>query len=42
MKQKIPLLAMVFAPAAGNHQAAILTSPGLGFASTAPWVNFSF
>ena len=28
--------------AAGNHSGAIITSPGLGFASTAPWANFSF
>jgi parallel beta-helix repeat protein len=28
--------------AAGNHQAALIVSPGLGFASTAPWANFSF
>ena len=28
--------------AAGNHQAALITSPGLGFASASPWANFSF
>jgi parallel beta-helix repeat protein len=28
--------------AAGNHSAAIITSPGVSFASTSPWVNFSF
>lgn len=28
--------------AAGNHSAAIVTSPGVGFASSSPWVNFSF
>jgi len=28
--------------AAGNHQAALITSPGLGFASSSPWANFSF
>lgn len=28
--------------AVGNHQAALITSPGLGFASTSPWANFSF
>jgi parallel beta-helix repeat protein len=28
--------------AAGNHQAALIVSPGLNFASTAPWSNFSF
>lgn len=28
--------------AAGNHSAAIITSPGVGFASTNPWANFSF
>ena len=27
---------------AGNHQAALITSPGLGFASASPWANFSF
>ena len=28
--------------AVGNHQAALITSPGLGFASTSPWANCSF
>jgi hypothetical protein len=28
--------------AAGNHDAARITSPGAGFASTSPWANFSF
>jgi hypothetical protein len=28
--------------AAGNHDAARVTSPGSAFASTSPWVNFSF
>jgi len=28
--------------AAGNHSAAIITSPGLTFSSTAPWANFSY
>jgi parallel beta-helix repeat protein len=27
---------------AGNNSAAIVASPGLNFASTAPWANFSF
>jgi len=28
--------------AVGNHQAALIVSPGLNFASTSPWANFSF
>lgn len=28
--------------AVGNHSAAIITSPGVGFASSSPWANFSF
>ena len=28
--------------AAGNHDAARITSPGASFASTSPWANFSF
>jgi parallel beta-helix repeat protein len=28
--------------AAGNHDAARITSPGANFASTSPWANFSF
>lgn len=28
--------------AAGNHSAALVVSPGVGFASTSPWINFSF
>jgi parallel beta-helix repeat protein len=28
--------------AAGNHDAARVTSPGAAFASTSPWVNFSY
>lgn len=27
---------------AGNHSAAIVASPGVGFASTQPWANFSY
>jgi parallel beta-helix repeat protein len=27
---------------AGNHQASLIVSPGLNFASTSPWANFSF
>ncbi|HMJ65842.1 MAG TPA: right-handed parallel beta-helix repeat-containing protein, partial [Candidatus Binatia bacterium] len=27
---------------AGNHSAALIVSPGLNFASTSPWANFSF
>jgi hypothetical protein len=28
--------------AAGNHDAARITSPGANFASTSPWADFSF
>ncbi len=28
--------------AAGNHIAALITSPGVSFASSSPWANFSF
>jgi len=28
--------------AAGNHSAALIVSPGVGFASSSPWANFSF
>jgi hypothetical protein len=28
--------------AAGNQDAARVTNPGSAFASTSPWVNFSF
>lgn len=28
--------------AAGNHSAALVASPGVGFASSSPWANFSF
>jgi hypothetical protein len=27
---------------AGNHSAAIIVSPGIGFASTQPWANFQY
>jgi parallel beta-helix repeat protein len=33
---------LAYDTAAGNHQAALIVSPGLNFASTAPWANFSF
>lgn len=33
---------MSYDTAAGNHQAVLITSPGLGFASASPWANFSF
>jgi parallel beta-helix repeat protein len=33
---------LAFDIAAGNHSAAIVVSPGVGFASSSPWANFSF
>ena len=33
---------LAYDTAAGNHQAALIVSPGLNFASTSPWANFSF
>jgi hypothetical protein len=33
---------LAFDIGAGNHSAAVIVSPGIGFASSSPWANFSY